>query len=161
YARAIFGKNLVILNHGQMKIPEPALHSPNFHTIPAGRRLTHEITFHVHQSHTHGQWRTGQLARSHSGPLYWLLIANEALNLQFDEGVRLLAYADDFYLFIKATGKHTIQGKATRALEQLAKGLRSPLYIRKQNLSLLGRRGNTNTLHTADSLVTPSNWKGD
>ncbi|GBN73718.1 Retrovirus-related Pol polyprotein from type-1 retrotransposable element R1 [Araneus ventricosus] len=56
---------------------------------------------------------------SNSGPLYWLLIANEVLNIQFEEDVRLLAYADDFCLFIKATCKHIIQEHATIALEQL------------------------------------------
>ncbi|GBO26514.1 hypothetical protein AVEN_271890-1 [Araneus ventricosus] len=57
--------------------------------------------------------------RYNSGPLYWLLIANGALQLGFEEDVRLLTYADDFYLFVKSTSKQTIQEKVTRALEQL------------------------------------------
>ncbi|GBN90281.1 Putative protein in type-1 retrotransposable element R1DM [Araneus ventricosus] len=53
------------------------------------------------------------------GPLYWILIADEALKINFDPDVRLLAYADDFYLFVAATGKQHFQAKVTRALEQL------------------------------------------
>ncbi|GBN48301.1 Putative protein in type-1 retrotransposable element R1DM [Araneus ventricosus] len=81
---------------------------------------------------------------SNSGPLYWLLIANEALNLKFEEGVRLLAYADDLYLFIKATGKHTIQERATRALEQLdlwGKGVKISFAHQKTKLIPFGKKG--------------------
>ncbi|GBM47993.1 hypothetical protein AVEN_34331-1 [Araneus ventricosus] len=66
---------------------------------------------------------------SNSGPLYWLLVANEALNLEFKEDVRLLAYADDFYLFVKATGKQTNSYQSTRttgSLEQTGKNFLCP-----------------------------------
>ncbi|GBN91931.1 Putative protein in type-1 retrotransposable element R1DM [Araneus ventricosus] len=56
---------------------------------------------------------------SNSGPLYWILVADEALKIDFEPDVRLLAYADDFYLFIAATGKQHFQAKVTRAMEQL------------------------------------------
>ncbi|GBN68079.1 Retrovirus-related Pol polyprotein from type-1 retrotransposable element R1 [Araneus ventricosus] len=49
---------------------------------------------------------------SNSGPLYWLLIANDALKLQLERDTKILAYADDFYLFTAATGKHS-QGKGS------------------------------------------------
>ncbi|GBN86949.1 hypothetical protein AVEN_168616-1 [Araneus ventricosus] len=81
---------------------------------------------------------------SNSGPLYWLLIANEARKLEFPEEVRLLAYADDFYLFVKATGKHTIQEKVTRALEQLdlwGKNLKLSFAHEKTSLIPFGKKG--------------------
>ncbi|GBN35899.1 Retrovirus-related Pol polyprotein from type-1 retrotransposable element R1 [Araneus ventricosus] len=56
---------------------------------------------------------------SNSGPLYWILISDEALKINFESDVRLLAYANDFYLFIAATGKQHFQAKVTRAMEQL------------------------------------------
>ncbi|GBN90278.1 Putative protein in type-1 retrotransposable element R1DM [Araneus ventricosus] len=56
---------------------------------------------------------------SNSGPLYWLLIANEALKLQLERDSKILAYADDFYLFAAATGKHIVREKVHRALESL------------------------------------------
>ncbi|GBN91932.1 Putative protein in type-1 retrotransposable element R1DM [Araneus ventricosus] len=56
---------------------------------------------------------------SNSGPLFWLLIADEALKIDFEQDVKLLAYADDFYLFIASTGKQHFQAKVTRAMEQL------------------------------------------
>ncbi|GBO18210.1 Retrovirus-related Pol polyprotein from type-1 retrotransposable element R1 [Araneus ventricosus] len=82
--------------------------------------------------------------RSNSGPLYRLLIANETLNLQFEEGVRLLACADDLYLFIKATGKHTIQERATRGLEQLdlwGKGVKISFAHQKTKHIQFGKKG--------------------
>ncbi|GBN35896.1 Retrovirus-related Pol polyprotein from type-1 retrotransposable element R1 [Araneus ventricosus] len=81
---------------------------------------------------------------SNSGPLYWLLIANGALQTEFEEDVRLLAYADDFYLFVKATGKHTIQAKATRALEQLdlwSKRVKISFAHEKTRLIPFGKKG--------------------
>ncbi|GBN19486.1 Putative protein in type-1 retrotransposable element R1DM [Araneus ventricosus] len=81
---------------------------------------------------------------SNSGPLYWLLIANGALQTEFEEDVRLLAYADDFYLFVKATGKHTIQAKATRALEQLdlwSKKVKISFAHEKTRLIPFGKKG--------------------
>ncbi|GBN11904.1 Putative protein in type-1 retrotransposable element R1DM [Araneus ventricosus] len=56
---------------------------------------------------------------SNSGPLLWLLVINDALEIDFPTDVRLLAYADDLYLFVVATGKHTIKSRATEALEML------------------------------------------
>ncbi|GBN38888.1 Retrovirus-related Pol polyprotein from type-1 retrotransposable element R1 [Araneus ventricosus] len=81
---------------------------------------------------------------SNSGPLYWLLIANGALQTEFEEDVRLLAYADDFYLFVKATGKHTIQAKATRTLEQLdlwSKKVKISFAHEKTRLIPFGKKG--------------------
>ncbi|GBN91927.1 Retrovirus-related Pol polyprotein from type-1 retrotransposable element R1 [Araneus ventricosus] len=81
---------------------------------------------------------------SNSGPLYWLLIANGALQTDFEEDVRLLAYADDFYLFVKATGKHIIQAKATRALEQLdlwSKKVKISFAHEKTRLMPFGKKG--------------------
>ncbi|GBM75744.1 Retrovirus-related Pol polyprotein from type-1 retrotransposable element R1 [Araneus ventricosus] len=90
---------------------------------------------------------------SNSGPLYWLLIANEALKLEFAEDVRLLAYADDFYLFVKATGKHFIQEKVTRALEQLdlwGKSVKISFEHEKAKLIPFGKKGSTSTRRIAD-----------
>ncbi|GBN09709.1 hypothetical protein AVEN_51335-1 [Araneus ventricosus] len=81
---------------------------------------------------------------SNSGPLYWLLIANGALQTSFEEDVRLLAYADDFYLFVKATGKHTIKAKVTRALEQLdlwSKRVKISFAHEKTRLIPFGKKG--------------------
>ncbi|GBN41931.1 hypothetical protein AVEN_131371-1 [Araneus ventricosus] len=57
---------------------------------------------------------------SNSGPLYWLLIVNDALEIDFGEDVRILAYADDIYLFVAATGKHNVKKYAETALQKLA-----------------------------------------
>ncbi|GBN72871.1 Retrovirus-related Pol polyprotein from type-1 retrotransposable element R1 [Araneus ventricosus] len=56
---------------------------------------------------------------SNSGPLLWLLVINDTLEIDFPTDVRLLAYADDLYLFVAATGKQTIKYRATEALEML------------------------------------------
>ncbi|GBN25120.1 Retrovirus-related Pol polyprotein from type-1 retrotransposable element R1 [Araneus ventricosus] len=56
---------------------------------------------------------------SNSGPLYWLLIVNDALEMDFGEDVRILAYADDIYLFVAATGKQNIKKYAETALQKL------------------------------------------
>ncbi|GBL74322.1 Retrovirus-related Pol polyprotein from type-1 retrotransposable element R1 [Araneus ventricosus] len=56
---------------------------------------------------------------SNSGPLLWLIIANDALHLRFEEDTNILAYADDFYLFAAATGKHIVKEKIHQALDIL------------------------------------------
>ncbi|GBN91954.1 Retrovirus-related Pol polyprotein from type-1 retrotransposable element R1 [Araneus ventricosus] len=56
---------------------------------------------------------------SNSGPLYWLLVVNDALEMDFGQEVRILAYADDIYLFVAATGKQNIKKYAETALGKL------------------------------------------
>ncbi|GBN36099.1 hypothetical protein AVEN_152055-1 [Araneus ventricosus] len=56
---------------------------------------------------------------SNSGPLLWLLVANDALNISLPEDTKVLAYADDIYLFASATGKHVVRGKVHQALQVL------------------------------------------
>ncbi|GBO35019.1 Retrovirus-related Pol polyprotein from type-1 retrotransposable element R1 [Araneus ventricosus] len=56
---------------------------------------------------------------SNSGPLLWLIIANNALQLQLGTDTNILAYADDFYLFAAATGKHIVKSKIHQALDRL------------------------------------------
>ncbi|GBN34567.1 hypothetical protein AVEN_59594-1 [Araneus ventricosus] len=48
---------------------------------------------------------------SNSGPLLWLLVVDEALNISFDQSTKALAYADDIYLFVEAHHKN----KSTRS----------------------------------------------
>ncbi|GBN63111.1 hypothetical protein AVEN_138108-1 [Araneus ventricosus] len=56
---------------------------------------------------------------SNSGPLFWLLIVNDALEMDFGQELRILAYEDDIYLFVAATGKHNVKKFAEAALGKL------------------------------------------
>ncbi|GBN97534.1 Retrovirus-related Pol polyprotein from type-1 retrotransposable element R1 [Araneus ventricosus] len=56
---------------------------------------------------------------SNSGPLFWLLIVNDALEMDFGQDVRILAYADDIYLFVAATGKQNVKKYAEAVLGKL------------------------------------------
>ncbi|GBN71133.1 Retrovirus-related Pol polyprotein from type-1 retrotransposable element R1 [Araneus ventricosus] len=81
---------------------------------------------------------------SNSGPLLWLLIANDALNLHFADDIKILAYADDFYLFVAATGKHVIQAKVREALatlEEWSKSAKVEFAHEKTQLIPFGKKG--------------------
>ncbi|GBM47760.1 Putative protein in type-1 retrotransposable element R1DM, partial [Araneus ventricosus] len=81
---------------------------------------------------------------SNSGPLLWLLIANDALRLTFEDDIKILAYADDFYLFVAASGKHTIQKKVQTALatlEHWSQGAKVQFAHSKTELIPFGKKG--------------------
>ncbi|GBN61631.1 hypothetical protein AVEN_76393-1 [Araneus ventricosus] len=89
-------------------------------------------------------YSTGCPQGSNSGPLLWLLIANDALSLHFAEDVKILAYADDFYLFAAATGKHVIQAKVREALAVLgdwSKSAKVEFAHEKTQLIPFGKKG--------------------
>ncbi|GBM54903.1 Putative protein in type-1 retrotransposable element R1DM [Araneus ventricosus] len=81
---------------------------------------------------------------SNSGPLLWLIIANDALKLQFANDTKILAYADDFYLFAAATGKHKVREKVHQALEMLqrwSEGAKVEFAHDKTQLIPFGKKG--------------------
>ncbi|GBM63902.1 Putative protein in type-1 retrotransposable element R1DM [Araneus ventricosus] len=81
---------------------------------------------------------------SNSGPLLWLLVMNDALEIDFPTDVKMLAYADDLYLFVAATGKQTIKSRATEALELLnawSKKARVQFAHEKTQLIPFGKKG--------------------
>ncbi|GBN56197.1 Retrovirus-related Pol polyprotein from type-1 retrotransposable element R1 [Araneus ventricosus] len=81
---------------------------------------------------------------SNSGPLLWLLVINDALEVDFPTDVRLLAYAENMYLFIAATGKQTIKSRDTEALEILnnwSKKARVQFAHEKTQLFPFGKKG--------------------
>ncbi|GBO14056.1 Retrovirus-related Pol polyprotein from type-1 retrotransposable element R1 [Araneus ventricosus] len=89
-------------------------------------------------------YSTGCPQGSNSGPLLWLLIANDALSLHFAEDVKILAYAVDFYLFVAATGKHVIQAKVREALailEDWSKSAKVEFAHEKTQLIPFGKKG--------------------
>ncbi|GBN95192.1 Retrovirus-related Pol polyprotein from type-1 retrotransposable element R1, partial [Araneus ventricosus] len=105
-------------------------------------------------------YSTGCPQGSNSGPLYWLLIADKALKISFENDVRLLAYADDFYLFTATTGKQNFQAKITRAMEQLelwSRKARANFAHEKTKLIPFGKKASTNTLPTALTEANLSN----
>ncbi|GBN27926.1 hypothetical protein AVEN_8858-1, partial [Araneus ventricosus] len=107
---------------------------------------------------THG-CRPTLLGGSNSGPLLWLLIANDALRFEFDEDVKILAYADDFYLFLAASGKHTIQNKVRAALanlEQWSQSAKVQFAHSKTQLIPFGKKGRLKHPRTAPSPATLS-----
>lgn len=56
---------------------------------------------------------------SNSGPLYWNVIANTALNLDLGEGVLIQAYADDFVILVGGENAHQCGLRAQVALGRL------------------------------------------
>ncbi|GBM35616.1 Retrovirus-related Pol polyprotein from type-1 retrotransposable element R1, partial [Araneus ventricosus] len=77
------------------------------------------ISFKYGDTVTSRDYSIGCPQGSNSGPLYWLLVVNDALELDFGQDVRILAYADDIYLFVEATGKQNIKKFAESALSKL------------------------------------------
>ncbi|GBM32827.1 Retrovirus-related Pol polyprotein from type-1 retrotransposable element R1 [Araneus ventricosus] len=81
---------------------------------------------------------------SNSGPLLWLLIANDALKLQLESDTKILAYADDFYLFVAATGKQIVREKVHRALailQRWSEGAKVEFAHDKTQLIPFGKKG--------------------
>ncbi|GBN41241.1 Retrovirus-related Pol polyprotein from type-1 retrotransposable element R1 [Araneus ventricosus] len=77
------------------------------------------ISFKYGDTVTSRDYSIGCPQGSNSGPLYWLLVVNDALDLDFGQDVRILAYADDIYLFVEATGKQNIKKYAESSLSKL------------------------------------------
>ncbi|GBN91935.1 Putative protein in type-1 retrotransposable element R1DM, partial [Araneus ventricosus] len=81
---------------------------------------------------------------SNSGPLLWLLVVDEALNISFDQSTKALAYADDIYLFVEASGKHTIKTKVQEALyllDRWSKKAKVSFAHEKTQLIPFGKKG--------------------
>ncbi|GIY29660.1 putative 115 kDa protein in type-1 retrotransposable element R1DM [Caerostris darwini] len=73
-----------------------------------------------------------------SGPLFWNLIADDALNLQLPQNCQLQAYADDLVLVVWAKDKSSLEQQGSHALEQLrAWGVRHKLKFNRNKTSLL------------------------
>ncbi|GIY42374.1 RNA-directed DNA polymerase from mobile element jockey [Caerostris darwini] len=71
-----------------------------------------------------------------SGPLFWNLIADHALNLQLPQNCKLQAYADD--LVVWAKDKSSLEQQVSHALEQLrAWGVHHKLKFNQSKTSVL------------------------
>ncbi|GBO42076.1 Putative protein in type-1 retrotransposable element R1DM [Araneus ventricosus] len=94
-------------------------------------------------SFLHG-YDIGCLQGSNSGPLLWLLVVDEALNITFDPNTKVLAYADDIYLFVEASGKHTIKTQVQEALfllDRWSKKAKVTFAHEKMQLIPFGKKG--------------------
>ncbi|GBM96071.1 hypothetical protein AVEN_111461-1 [Araneus ventricosus] len=97
---------------------------------------------------------------SNSGPLYWLLIVNDALEMDFGEDVQILAYADDIYLFVAATRKQNVKKYAESALQKLQDwnvSAKNSSHTRKRNLFHLAKTEGINTPRTVPVMEKPLN----
>ncbi|GBN80579.1 hypothetical protein AVEN_108228-1 [Araneus ventricosus] len=53
-----------------------------------------------------------------SGPSLWNLVANTALNLPWQDGIHVQAFADDFAMVIKAPTKEQLKNVAQNAINE-------------------------------------------
>ncbi|GBN70725.1 Retrovirus-related Pol polyprotein from type-1 retrotransposable element R1 [Araneus ventricosus] len=85
-------------------------------------RITKDYFQHRHVvfSHASGSWRfraeRGVPQGSCSGPFYWNLVLDTALDVDLPEGCFLQAFADDLVLVIKGQTKEEIEDKGTSAI---------------------------------------------
>ncbi|GBM67798.1 hypothetical protein AVEN_216247-1 [Araneus ventricosus] len=97
---------------------------------------------------------------SNTGPLYWPLVINDALEIDLGEDVHILAYADDIYLYVAATGKQTIKKNAEAALQKLQEWSTSAkveFAHEKTQLIPFGKKGRHKNPRTAPLIESPSN----
>ncbi|GBN11689.1 Putative protein in type-1 retrotransposable element R1DM [Araneus ventricosus] len=129
---------LVLRNLHQMDCPK------NIFRMVASFLEDRSVSFSYGEEVSTKPYSIGCPQGSNSGPLLWLLIANDALHLTFEDDVKILAYADDFYLFVAASGKHTIQKKVRTALstlEQWSQGAKVQFAHSKTELIPFGKKG--------------------
>ncbi|GBO11879.1 Retrovirus-related Pol polyprotein from type-1 retrotransposable element R1 [Araneus ventricosus] len=102
------------------------------------------ISFSYGNSSLHHGYNVGCPQGSNSGPLLWLLVVDEALNISFDQSTKALAYADDIYLFVEASGKHTIKTQVQEALyllDRWSKKAKVSFAHEKTQLIPFGKKG--------------------
>ncbi|GBM78144.1 Retrovirus-related Pol polyprotein from type-1 retrotransposable element R1 [Araneus ventricosus] len=86
---------LVLYNLQEMDCPR------NLFQLVASFLDRRSISFKYGDSGTTKDYSVGCPQGSNSGPLYWLLVINDALEIDIGEDVKLLTYADDIYLFVE------------------------------------------------------------
>ncbi|GBL72616.1 Putative protein in type-1 retrotransposable element R1DM [Araneus ventricosus] len=104
---------LVLHNLKKMGCPS------NLFKIVASFLDDRSISFKYGDTESSKHYSIGCPQGSNSGPLYWFLVINDALETDLGVDVQILAYADDIYVFVAATGKQTIKLKAEATLQKL------------------------------------------